>query len=203
MRLYYTHVSSWGALDARRLAQIEALVSPQRAARAAAMRREQDARTVLAAGLLLRHALGCTDEALLRGAHGKPYLPGGPELSLTHGGALAAILLADGPCGVDAEPLSRRPRQPERLFGAQELATGLSPAALWTRKEAVLKADGRGLLLAPASVDASGETAQCGGRTYILTTATVCSHALSCAGPQRAPAPVALTLAQLLAAAGG
>ncbi len=198
MRLYYTDVSAWGLPDAQLRAQIEALVSPQRAARAAAMRRGQDALTVLAAGLLLRYALGCTDEALLRSPRGKPYLPGGPELSLTHGGALAAILLADGPCGVDAEPLSRPLRRPERLFCPQELASGFSPAALWTRKESVWKADGCGLALAPASIDVSGETARCDGRTYALTTFSAGAHALSCAGPAPASEPAALCLAQLL-----
>ena len=142
MRLYFTDLHTWPRMDARLRARIEALCSPMRVQRARALAREPDALAVLAAGLLLRYALGCTDEALSRGAHGKPYLLSGPEFSLTHGGALAAILIADSPCGVDTEPLDRAAKQPERLFSAQELAMGLAPAALWTRKEAVFKAAG-------------------------------------------------------------
>lgn len=203
MRLYYTDVQDWPAPDARLRAQIESLCSPGRVHRARAMPRQSDALAVLAAGLLLRRALGCTDDALLRDANGKPYLSAGPAFSLTHGGTLAAILVADGPCGVDAEPLNRAVRQPGRLFLPQELATGLSPAALWTRKEAVFKADGRGASLFRTGIDISGRTVQCGGRTFALTTHLVCGHALSTAAIESGGAlPLALPLTELLESRG-
>ena len=198
MRLYFTDLHTWPRMDARLRARIEALCSPMRVQRARALARESDALAVLAAGLLLRYALGCTDEALSRGAHGKPYLLSGPEFSLTHGGALAAILIADSPCGVDTEPLDRAAKQPERLFSAQELAMGLAPAALWTRKEAVFKADGRGAALFREKIDVSGRTAPCGGRTFALTTHIVRAHALSCAAAEPVGAPVELSLPELL-----
>lgn len=198
MVLYVTDIAAWGAVDGRLRAQIEARCSPARVARAGAMARQQDVLGVLAAGLLLRHTLGCTDDALCRSAQGKPYLPGGPEFSLTHGGTLAAVLVADGPCGVDAEALSRRVAHPERLFSPQELATGLSPAALWTRKEALFKADGRGLALFRADADVSGPTACLGGRPYVLTTQFFGVHAVSCAAGAAAAAPLALCLQTLL-----
>lgn len=198
MQLYFTDLHTWPGMDARLRARIEALCSPMRVQRARAFAREQDALAVLAAGLLLRYALGCTDEALLRGAHGKPYLPGGPEFSLTHGGALAAILLCGAPCGVDTEPLDRAVKQPERLFSEQELATGLSPAALWTRKEAVFKADGRGAALFRAGVDVSGQTVQCGDCVFVLTTHIVRDHAISVAAAELSSAPVELLLPKLM-----
>ncbi len=197
MQLYYTDVSAWGALDARQRARIESLLSPRRAARAAG-RSSPDVLTILAAGLLLRYCLGCTDEALLRGPHGKPRLPGGAQFSLTHGGTLAAISLASRPCGVDAEPLDRTISRPERLFSPQELSSGFSQPALWTRKEAVLKAAGCGIAHPLTSLDVSGRTAYLCGAQYVLTTYLVCGHAISCAASEPACAPQALRLAQLI-----
>ncbi len=97
---------------------------------------------------------------LHRDAHGKPRLdlPGAPGFNLSHSGdCVAAVVAAGVDPGVDVE-LPRRPRAylalAQRYFDAGEAAAlaGLCPArreaafhALWTGKEAVLKADGRGL----------------------------------------------------------
>ncbi len=100
--------------------------------------------------------------ALTDGAHGRPALAGGHDPSLdfnwSHSGvhALVAVGRHVTP-GIDLECLRPRPRAlaiAERYFSVEEAATlvALPPAArsaafleLWTAKEAVLKALGRGL----------------------------------------------------------
>lgn len=93
------------------------------------------------------------------GEHGKPFLrEGGPAFNLSHSGDAALVALAtDGELGVDLERRGRRRNHlalAERYFCAAEaqalaLCTGEAREALflelWTAKEAVLKALGRGL----------------------------------------------------------
>ncbi|AUH44681.1 hypothetical protein CXR04_03130 [Streptomyces sp. CMB-StM0423] len=93
------------------------------------------------------------------GPHGRPVLErpaGGPEFSLSHGGALVLVAVAPGPVGVDVEPVKAAPPEPsvvERLHPAERAVVRTAPEALrsaaftrlWTRKEAYLKGLGVGL----------------------------------------------------------
>lgn len=98
-------------------------------------------------------------QALELGEHGKPYLrEGGLAFNLSHSGDAALVALASGgELGVDLERRGRRRNHlalAERYFCASE-AQALARCAvesrealfleLWTAKEAVLKALGRGL----------------------------------------------------------
>jgi 4'-phosphopantetheinyl transferase len=90
------------------------------------------------------------------GEHGRPVLGGSRALDDLHasvahaGGSVVVAVGADGPLGIDAEPRDR------------EAPPGWTLAE-WVRIEAVLKADGRGLLVDPSRVrfasDATGMTA--------------------------------------------
>ncbi|MDO4018197.1 4'-phosphopantetheinyl transferase family protein [Clavibacter michiganensis] len=90
------------------------------------------------------------------GAHGRPVLGGsraldGLHASVAHAGGLVVVAVSpDGPIGIDAEPRGR------------EAPPGTTLAE-WVRVEAVLKTDGRGLLVDPSLVrvegDATGMTA--------------------------------------------
>lgn len=101
-------------------------------------------------------------------AHGQPRLPGtGYATSLSHSGGQVAIALARTECvGIDIERSPPRAGMQDLLkvvCTAEESAAlhSLPPhsrddalLALWTRKEALLKAFGVGLLVPPSSVDA-------------------------------------------------
>lgn len=104
------------------------------------------------------------------GAHGKPRVLGMPDihvsLARTPGFVVAAVCLA-GPIGIDAELLAG---SPERAAAVGAL-TGIQSLQHWTRVEAVLKADGRGLRVDPSrvQVDGDGLTATLEGVRYRLS----------------------------------
>jgi 4'-phosphopantetheinyl transferase len=101
-------------------------------------------------------------------ASGSREPAGGLDVSIAHAGAHVLVAVADGGrrVGVDVEGGPGAPLPDVGLLGvvctAAERAGlhALEPAArqdaflaLWTRKEAVLKADGRGLLADPAGLE--------------------------------------------------
>lgn len=196
MKLFYTAVARWPQ-GAEEIAS--RLVSAARLTRAKKQKSAEAARGILAAGLLVRYALGCMDGDLRQDAHGKPYLPEGSQFNLTHGGAIAAIGVADEPCGVDAEPLCRQILHPQRLFCEQELASGMPPAVLWARKEALWKADGRGVALAKRPVSVLQDEAALDGVLYQVRTFVREGHAISAAvRGEEILQPVCLAFSDLL-----
>ena len=99
--------------------------------------------------------------------HGQPRVDG-VFVSLSHaGGVTVAAASADAPVGIDIEP---RDAPPERLAAIHDVAGG-DDLAHWTRVEAVLKADGRGLRVDPRAVGIHGSRATLGAASYTLTDA--------------------------------
>ena len=99
--------------------------------------------------------------------HGRPTIEG-TELyvSLSHAGdRTVAALLEGSAIGVDIEP---RDASAERLAAIREVADG-EDLRHWTRVEAVLKADGRGLRIDPREVVVWGDRATLDGRRYQLS----------------------------------
>jgi 4'-phosphopantetheinyl transferase len=82
--------------------------------------------------------------------HGRPILAGTDlRVSLAHASSSVAVAASWGAAvGIDLEPLAGRV---ERL-DAIEALTGVRSLRHWTRLEAVLKADGRGLRVDPGAV---------------------------------------------------
>jgi 4'-phosphopantetheinyl transferase len=153
--------SSWPLLSPGERARALAIPAPKVRARAVAAR----------AGLrrLLAAYLDRPPEGLdLRGGPGqKPWLPGGPAFSLSHGGGLGLCAVSTaGAVGVDLEPLrpvpdadglARRylPEVEDREHVAAAGRAGTAGGAAsrdeaflrgWTRREAYLKALGVGLV---------------------------------------------------------
>lgn len=148
-------------------------MNEQRSRKVLRCKKEEDRRCSLLAGVLLRHALeeqGLVYEELEFSVteQGKPLLASHPELffSLSHSGNRAVCLLSDKPIGVDIENKNRsllEKGREERLmrvvgrsFNVQEYIEYMSASEekrrelflkYWTRKEAVSKAEGKGLAL--------------------------------------------------------
>lgn len=127
--------------------------------RALSCRKEEDAARLTGAGLLLRRALceaGVPAQAQIFSENewGKPYLPGGPEFSLSHAGDFAVCAVSDFPVGADIEKARVTEAVAERFFHPDEVsflrALPVSEQAdarlrLWTAKEAYTKYLGGGL----------------------------------------------------------
>lgn len=107
---------------------------------------------------LLSRQLGCQPQSVqyLYNPWGKPFLSHGPAFSLSHSGGVALLAVqTEGPLGVDIEiPVTET--DPGWLTDCQSqaeqsrMSAPLTPdqaLRLWVRKEAVLKALGRGLSL--------------------------------------------------------
>ena len=136
------------------------LVTPGRRAREAQMKRPQDRLHCLLAGLLLRGVLGVTrDEQLRTGPWGKPFLTdGGAQFNLAHSGDWVALAVGDRALGVDVEhPRTISPALIRRQFSPAEQAwAGKDPEKLlelWTARESVMKATGRGITLASDALE--------------------------------------------------
>jgi 4'-phosphopantetheinyl transferase len=178
------HVHVWCVpLDTRgaRVAELAGLLSAEERTRAARYRFDNDRRRfVIARGMLralLARYLGASSNAVEISYRpgGKPVLTRATrlEFNLSHSQALAVYAFGlDRPVGVDVEDLAR-PLDclalARRFFSARELAMlrslppDLRPRRIlvhWTRREALLKATGQGLL-GLAGLDLSGLPWEC------------------------------------------
>lgn len=159
-----------------------ARLSPERREKVLRCHDLETAAGLAAAGLLLAEYVA-DEGAVLRTPEGKPYLPGGPEFSLSHGGSLAALLISDTPCGVDVERVDRTAseRVRARVLRPEEAESCRAFAWLWTRKEAVMKLDGRGFGLDPQRFSVLGARTRLDGREIALATQIVYGHFISIA----------------------
>lgn len=93
------------------------------------------------------------------GDHGQPLVGDGDAVwaSLTRAGGVVAVAVSTaGPVGIDLEDPLALAHAPLDAFGSDELAliresrdSARTATRLWTAKEAILKADGRGLRCEP------------------------------------------------------
>lgn len=150
------------------------LFSDYRKRRLAEIKREAAKRQSIGAELALIHAVKrfAPDTELplqyTAGEHGKPVPAGKLHFSLSHSGDKAVCIISNAPVGVDIQKNRHADlRLIERCCTDKEKA--LCPAAfmrLWTRKEAVVKADGRGLGAGIGKLDVRGDMAECSHCKY-------------------------------------
>ena len=154
-------------LDTASLTQLEALLDGGERARAAQFRSETDKKHFIAVRASLKLLLARSRSSLFPqdilveiGGAGKPFVRGGPELSIAHGGNVALVAFsAYGRVGVDVEP--RRSAHVwagviDRLHPAERFAIHQSETPdetflrIWTCKEAAVKSTGVGFSIAPS-----------------------------------------------------
>lgn len=203
--------------DPAELDRLQSFLAPTESNRVSLLKSEPVKRRYLAGRGLLREVLAGyldldpKDVSLATGEHGKPYLPGGGEalrFNLAHCGDRLLLAVATGcEVGVDIETID--PDKPLQAMaklafsGAEQesLSALVSPrleAAFyrqWVRKEACLKACGRGFSLPSSSVElppfaAAATLVRCDRRDWHLLDLEVpapCCAAL--AVESRGPAP--------------
>ena len=160
-------------------------------------RRWQDAQAHLVGRLLLLEGLrafGVHRDAIpvLRySAFERPYLDHAPDFSIAHSGEYVLCVLSDqGRVGVDIEKIRPIALEDMQLsFSKREWAaitTSEHPTErlfhYWTQKEAIMKADGRGMLIAER-ISIEGNQASVEGSTWHLeklaTDKGYCAHLAS------------------------
>lgn len=100
------------------------------------------------------------------GAHGRPVADGSAlHLSVSYSPGVVVAAVAASPVGIDVE---ERAQSEERLDAVLKL-TGVRSIERWTRTEAILKADGRGLRVDPADVTFDGDMASLAGASYAVS----------------------------------
>lgn len=98
-----------------------------------------------------------SEDCLAFGEHGKPYLRDFPDVhfSLTHSNGIAACMVSDCECGIDAEAVRKFPekvirrvcseKEKQTLESLPESERDMYFFRLWTLKEAYVKMLGRGI----------------------------------------------------------
>lgn len=135
------------------------------------------------------HEQGCKALPRVCFEHGgKPYFADSAlHFSLSHSGGIAAAILSDAPCAVDAEAVrpKMQARLQDRCMAAEEIADGCGFFETWTRKECIAKLDGRGMIACPEkwnTLDAAWtgrfftcELTDSASNRYVLS--ALCAHA--------------------------
>ncbi len=143
---------------------------------------DKDRRLSLGAGILLEKVLKQYDKSSVRiDKNGKPYLPESDiYFNLSHSGDYALLAVSDLPVGCDIEIISEyNDKLAKRFFHDEEYALLQNSEdrqrlfyRLWTLKESVIKADGRGLTMSLDSFFISFKnglpSASVNGKNYFL-----------------------------------
>ena len=168
------------AADIRLFARFEnegmQLLTPLRREKALKYRKSEDKLLCMCAGLMLRHQLQITsDEDLRYNARGKPECVSGMQFSISHSGNYAFLATHAVPVGIDGERIRCRKSNVQKrvLTHDEQQYVGDSDDrffALWTRKEAVLKALGTGLYLAPHSFSVLHNAVELEGQRFQFST---------------------------------
>lgn len=122
--------------------------------------REEDRLRCLVGGLMMSQILGISDESqMIFNSNQKPYLKNSKlYFNLSHSGNYVAMAASDTEIGIDIEqilPYSKEIAQkcfvPKERKWLEEQKNDASFYKLWTAKESIMKAAGKGLEMAPES----------------------------------------------------
>ncbi|MFB6457896.1 4'-phosphopantetheinyl transferase family protein [Chitinophaga sp. Hz27] len=140
----------------------------------------KDAGLALTSRLLLKHALEANQlpgnllETIMADNYKRPYIPGCPDFNLSHTGDVAVCAFSTaGKVGIDIEKI-----QPIDLDDFDGIWTPNELQYIqhdhsrffyyWTRKEAIIKADGRGMHLPLQLIDVSKDEVLLDHKTWQL-----------------------------------
>lgn len=129
------------------------LVSAQRREQALRYKHVLGQFCCLKSWMMLREMRGLVGEWSYN-EHGKPYIPDGPYFSISHCKEGIAVAIDDEPVGIDIESIrladedliirTMCAREQEEIRSAQDPARAFT--RLWTQKEALVKAQGIGIV---------------------------------------------------------
>lgn len=151
--------------------------------KASAFRQEIDAtryllgKILLLKAMALHHPVPFTLDQLQEDAYSKPHFPGAPHFNISHSGNyVLCAMSSSGVIGVDVEHV--HPVEVgdfEKCFTGQEwtvIHNDVEPLQaffrFWTRKEAVMKADGRGMHIELLSFEVINDQVLLDGRYWHL-----------------------------------
>ena len=133
---------------------------PRRLAESARFRFEADRLRSLGAGALIWYCFGDAEPHIKEGVYGKPYLEHSDrQFNLSHSGDYVVLVQGEEPLGIDIEHCTEKNlAAASRVYTPQELEwMKEQPLSrfehLWTLKESVMKALGKGFQLEPASFE--------------------------------------------------
>ena len=142
----------------------------------------QDAQAYIIGRLLLKKGLSDMNvskylDSISFTDHGKPYIAYGPEFSITHtDGLIICAVAGDSKIGIDAEKIKPYPLDIfKNLFTSEEwdsiIFSGNRPFTFlkyYTIKEAIIKADGRGLGVPLSNIRVNGSKVMCENTTWYV-----------------------------------
>jgi 4'-phosphopantetheinyl transferase len=145
-------------------------------------------------------------------SYGKPFLKNGPEFNFTHANRYIVLAYSkEGSVGVDIEDI--RPLQIDllrRYVSDQEWETMRASdnaekqfLTYWTAKEAIMKADGRGLSIPIENIHLSGSTALLENREWHLSILDIDENYIARLATSKAPHDIKIqrkSLSELISA---
>ena len=156
MKIYYCNINEFKDFQGTEY------LSSERQERFNRYRTEQSKAACLVSGLLLRMTLGTDyEKRLIMNQHGKPMLKDHScFFNISHSGDYVLLAISDCELGADIEKIAPyNPKIVKRCFTANEKEwlnqhpDNKSFYDLWTGKEAVMKAAGKGFSMNPQSFD--------------------------------------------------
>ena len=173
---------------------------PKRLARAERMRNENDKLRCLGAGALLAFALGIGEEQLEIEPNGKPFAPQlNKQFNLSHSGEYIVLAVSDGAAGVDVQQIgAAREKVTRRCFTEEERRWSEQEDeqffTVWTLKESVVKAVGKGLRLPLSGFSVlpllDGQSVAVEGLTLFGQTLKLPGHALAVCSTEPLSKPI-------------